>query len=116
MGFRILQSGSSYWRLILTKMNYGISIKEIRKQVGLSQQQLSKRSKISQTSVSQIENGYKHPSKKTLQKICKGLGVPELVIYIKAIEYSDVPESRKQVFNKIFPKIRDLVDKMITES
>jgi XRE family transcriptional regulator, regulator of sulfur utilization len=94
-------------------MNLGQSIKIIRNQLGLSQEELSRRTGISQTSISHIENGVKSPTKRTLKKICEVLEVPEAVIYIMAMEDSDVPESRKKMFNSLYPSIKELAIEII---
>ena len=94
-------------------MNIGVAIKYVRNQVGISQEDLSKKCGISQTSISQIENGIKSPSKKTVKKICSVLQVPEAVLYIIGIENADIPSSRKEVFNTVFPQIKELAIQII---
>ena len=94
-------------------MNLGGTIKAIRKQAGMSQGQLTAHTGLSQTSISQIENGVKRPSKSSLQKICKALEVPEAVLYILALEDKDVPKARKKLFDDIYPEIRELTIKLM---
>ncbi len=65
-------------------------------------------SNISQTALSQIENNKKRPGGNTLRKICKGLDIPEAVLYIMALDESDVPESRKEIFTLLYPSIKNL--------
>lgn len=45
-----------------------------RQKAGLSQQELSRRTGITQADISKIENGTGNPSINTLQKLAKGLG------------------------------------------
>jgi len=52
-------------------MNLGQAVKEIRKHQGLSQEELAKEANITQTALSQIENG-RRPSVETLSRISKG--------------------------------------------
>lgn len=94
-------------------MHLGLAIKQVRNQMGLSQEDLSSRTSISQTSISQIENGIKSPSKKTLNKICEVLEIPVAVLYIIGIQDSDVPPSRKKMFDALYPKIKNLAIQII---
>jgi XRE family transcriptional regulator, regulator of sulfur utilization len=94
-------------------MNIGTAIKSVRNQVGLSQEQLSERTGLSQTSISQIENGVKQPSKKSIRAICRALEIPEAVLYIIGLEDTDVPPSRKKMFADLYPEIKDLAIQII---
>lgn len=94
-------------------MNIGSAIKNIRLHFGISQEELSQITGISQTSISQIENGVKNPSKRSIQRICEALEIPEAILYIMGMEESEVPESRKKIFNKLFPDIKDIAIKII---
>ena len=96
-------------------MNIGAAIKKIRLEKEISQGDLSKTCEISQTSFSQIENGIKRPSANTLNKICKALDVPETIIYLYALEESDIPKSKKEVFKVIFPAVEEMIKKLIVE-
>lgn len=95
-------------------MNIGASIKEVRKQKGLSQIELAEKIEISQTSLSQIESGSKRPSATTLKKICKVLKVSEVMLYMMSASEDDVPKEKKELFNMLFPSIKGLILK-ITE-
>jgi transcriptional regulator with XRE-family HTH domain len=97
-------------------MNIGASIKFVRIQLGLSQEDLSKKTGLSQTSISQIENGIKQPSKKSILKICKVFQIPETVLYIIGIDNSDIPNSRKNMFEELYPPIRELAIQLIGKS
>lgn len=89
-------------------MNLGIAIRSVRRQLGITQQELSEKSGISQTSLSQIENAVKRPSNKTIQSICGVLEIPEAVLYILAMQDSDVPSDKKRVYDMLFPSIKNL--------
>jgi XRE family transcriptional regulator, regulator of sulfur utilization len=86
-------------------MNIGKAIKIIRKKASLTQGDLARKCSISQTSLSQIENGVKKPRAKTFNSLCQVLDVPESVIYILALEDKDVPPHRKMVYELLFPSI-----------
>lgn len=89
-------------------MNLGQAIKEIRKQQGLTQTELSKKAKITQTALSQIENG-KRPGDKTLKKLSEALKTPEALLYIMAMEKKDVPASKRLLYEQLFPAIKGLI-------
>ena len=89
-------------------MNLGVAIRSVRRQLSITQQELAEKSKISQTSLSQIENSVKRPSNKTIQSICAVLEVPEAVLYILAMQDTDVPSNKKNVYDMLFPSIKSL--------
>jgi transcriptional regulator with XRE-family HTH domain len=90
-------------------MDIGNSIKLIRKKLGISQIELAEKCNISQTSLCHIETGAKRPSTKTLKKLCGVLQVPESVIYLLAIEHTDIPENKRKIYEIVYPSIRSLV-------
>lgn len=96
-------------------MNIGKGIKEIRKQKGLNQFALANACKLSQTSLSQIENGIKRPNPKTLKKICGVLDISEVLLYILGTEEKDVPKEKKQIYKMLFPTVKDLVIRFAEE-
>jgi transcriptional regulator with XRE-family HTH domain len=94
-------------------MNIGNAIKQIRQHFGISQVELSERTGLSQTSISQIESGAKNPSKKSVKKICEAFEVPEAILYVMGMEDTDVPASRKDVFKDLFPAMKDFAIQII---
>ena len=95
-------------------MNIGIAIRSIRRQLGITQYELAERCSISQTSLSQIENGIKRPSTRTIKKVCEVLEVPESVIYILGMQETDVPDSRKSVYDMLFPSIKSMALQIVS--
>lgn len=95
-------------------MNIGASIKEIRTKAGISQQDLATKAGVSQTALSQIENGVKSPNTKTLEKICEALNTPIALIYVLAMQQSDVPADKKDDYDKIYPYLRSMVLEMVS--
>lgn len=95
-------------------MNEGNSIRLIRKRMRLTQQEMAAKCGLSQTALSQIENGLKRPSLKTLKKICTALDVPEALIYILGMEQADVPENKKEVYNLLYPSIMQMALRIVT--
>jgi transcriptional regulator with XRE-family HTH domain len=95
-------------------MNLGKAITLVRKQLGIKQYELAELASISQTSLSQIETGFKRPSPRTLTKICAALEIPDSVLYILGMQDTDVPESKKKIYALIFPSIKSLTMQMVT--
>ena len=96
-------------------MNEGSSIRLIRKKMRLTQQEMAEKCQLSQTSLSQIENGLKRPSLKTIKKICDACEVPEALIYILGMEQGDVPESKKDIYNLLYPSIMQMALRIVNE-
>ncbi len=94
-------------------MNLGSAIKQVRQHFGVSQVELSERTGLSQTSVSQIERGIKNPSKKSVEKICKAFDIPEALLYVMGMEDKDVPAGRKSVYKELYPAMKDFAIQMI---
>jgi transcriptional regulator with XRE-family HTH domain len=65
---------------------------------------MSARTGLLQPAISQIESELKNPSKKSLEKICRALKLPETVLYILALEHSDVPSNKKTLFDELYPR------------
>ena len=94
-------------------MNLGKAIKELRKSKGFSQTELAKTTQITQTALSQIESGIIKPSHNTVERLCKGLGISEPLLYILATEKKDVPEDKIKNFDILYPSIRSLILQMV---
>ncbi|HWK04731.1 MAG TPA: helix-turn-helix transcriptional regulator [Puia sp.] len=95
-------------------MNIGKAIRQLRKEKGLNQIELATKANLTQTALSQIENG-KRPGILTLQNIAAALEVSEPLIYLLSTEISDVPESRKDIYEKLFPVVESLIIQIATE-
>lgn len=94
-------------------MNIGKAIVKLRKAKKLSQGDLAKICKISQTSLSQIEKGYKKPRTTTLKKISKALDIPETIIHFSGLEISDIPKSKKYLFKELYPVVEKLIEQLV---
>ena len=94
-------------------MNIGNAIKQLRQHFGISQIELSAKTGLSQTSISQIESGIKNPSKKSMKKICDAFEIPEAILYVMGMEEADVPLSRKGVFKELYPAMKDFAIQII---
>ncbi len=95
-------------------MNIGSAIKSIRKKLSITQYELADKCDLSQTSLSQIETGIKRPSQRTITKVCAVLDIPESIIYIVAMQESDVPASKRGVYELVYPSIKSLALQMVS--
>jgi transcriptional regulator with XRE-family HTH domain len=97
-------------------MKIGAAIKQIRESKGISQGELARAIEVTQTWLSLIESGKdKRPSAPMIKKICTHLGVSEPMLYILGTEESDVPDSKRALFNELFPNIRSLAVSLMKE-
>lgn len=94
-------------------MNIGNAIKQVRIYYGLSQVELSSKTGISQTSISQIESGVKNPSKRSIKAICDALEIPEAILYVIGMEDLDVPATRKHIYDQLYPAMKDFAIQLI---
>jgi transcriptional regulator with XRE-family HTH domain len=90
-------------------MNIGKAVKELRISKGLNQKELADGCDLTQTSISQIETGTKSPNSGTIKKICNFFDIPELVVYLLATEESDIPETKRFVYQTLFPDIKNIL-------
>jgi len=95
-------------------MNIGTAIRSIRKKLSITQYELAEKCELSQTSLSQIETGIKRPSQRTITKVCSVLDIPESIIYIVAMQESDVPASKRGVYELVYPSIKSLALQMVS--
>lgn len=96
-------------------MNIGTTINRLRKEKRLSQSELAESAGITQTSLSQIENGLNRPNQKTLDAICNKLGIAEPLLYILSIDETDVPDNKKAIYDALFPLIKEMMSKLFSE-
>jgi len=97
-------------------MKIGRTIKQLRKEKKLSQIELTDECGITQTSLSQIEADLTRPTQKNLNSICNALGITESLLYILSIEEDDVPESKKEAFQTLFPSVKDMMVNLFSRS
>lgn len=95
-------------------MNLGKTIRDIRKGQSMTQDTLADAAGISRTSLSQIENGVR-PGEDTLKRLCAALNVPESLVYIYSFEKEDVPESKRALYDQLFPLIQDMIQRVAGE-
>ena len=89
-------------------MNIGDNIKKIRKERKISQIELAKKMKISQSYLSDIENGRKNLSINTIERIAEKLGVSIAYLTSGNKMLGDLTEEElKEEFSKMSQKISE---------
>ena len=59
---------------------------DVRKELGISQKELSKKTSIPQASISKFENGHNVPSLQILQRLAEGLGKRLIIDFVEPEE------------------------------
>lgn len=90
-------------------MNIGSALQKIRKDKGFRQNEVSRKTKLTQTYISQIEAGLKNPSAKTIQKLEKFYGVPTAIIMWYALTEKDIKKDKVASFSLLKPTIDNLI-------
>jgi transcriptional regulator with XRE-family HTH domain len=90
-------------------MNISVALKEARKNSGMNQGQFSKEHGLSQTYISQIENGKKIPSLEVVAKYQKSSKIPLAVILWSALEEKDVKKDKIKEYKVLKPIIDELI-------
>ena len=80
-------------------MNFSDRLKDVRKNAGLTQAQLSEKLGITAQSYSQYETGKRNPKSETVQKIAKALGVD--------VDVLRPTKEEKELFEKAAKSITD---------
>ncbi len=63
------------------KKRFGFAIKQRRHEIGISQEELSFRSGLHRTYISDIERGFRNPSLENIEKLAKALEVTVSVLF-----------------------------------
>lgn len=90
-------------------MDYGKAIYSIRKHRNWSQEKFSTRVGIDQSYLSLVENNKKRPSTKMIEKISNTLGVPMPIIFFFSLSENDVPQEKRELFNMIYPRMKEML-------
>lgn len=62
-------------------IQFGLRIAELRKQLGISQEELAERCGVHRTYIGSIERGEKSPTLNTVEKFAKGLNVSLIELF-----------------------------------
>ena len=90
-------------------MDLGITIKNIRKQQGLTQGEFAEIVGITQTYLSQIENNLREPNLSTLKSVSKGLKTPLPVLFFLSMTEEDVQPKKRDAFKLVSPSVKSLL-------
>jgi len=91
-------------------MDLGTTIKSVRKQKGLKQNQFAELCEITQSYLSQIENNLKDPNLSTLKIISIQLNTPLPILFFLSLDNSDIEPSKEKAFEMIAPSIKSLIN------
>jgi transcriptional regulator with XRE-family HTH domain len=95
-------------------MNLGNSIKNIRKQKGLTQNEFATLCGITQTYLSQIEGNLKEPNLSTLKAISEKLDMPLPILFFLSMTEDDVQLDKRKAFEIISPSVKSLVNEFFS--
>jgi transcriptional regulator with XRE-family HTH domain len=93
-------------------MNIGTAIKKLRRRECLLQEELANRIGITQTYLSQIENGHRKPSLDVLELMGKSLNLPLPLMLWFAVEESDIKPDKRDAYNILKPSIDTLINSL----
>ena len=96
-------------------MNLGKAIQALRKKKSIKQMDLASAIDLSQTSLSLIESGAKQPSQATLDKICSFFGLPKPFIYFLALEESDIPKEKIDIYKALEPGLKTHIETLFVD-
>ena len=92
-------------------MKVGTVIQDIRRRKDISQGDLAKQLKISQTYLSQIEGDKKTPSMEVLQEISKALEIPVYYLMFKGLEVEkDIVEEKRDAYRQLSPAVSNMIE------
>ena len=96
---------------LLVVMEIGKALWEIREnELNKAQNVAAHEIGITQSYLSQIEDGKKIPSQEVLEKICKTYGVPVSVVVWMATYPDDVAKDKRSAFKVLKPLVDDLIN------
>lgn len=96
-------------------MDIGKAIKVLLLKRDMTQKQLSKKTGMSETSISLILKGHTQPRKETLESIAKALKVkPEFLLFL-SIDQADVPKEKRELYDMVWPQMEDTFLKLFVK-
>lgn len=94
-------------------MIYGIIIKHIRNNRGMSQRQLAKKLGVEQSYISVVENGKMQPSRDFIENFCYETEVPIMALMFFSTTDNDVPENNKKNLEYLNPTLKTIFEKFL---
>lgn len=86
------------------------TIKKLRLDKELEQKGAASAIGISQSHLSQIENGHRGMSVDVLEKIAKAYKIPVPIIILRSLDETDVPKNRIDVFRNMKPALINIIN------
>lgn len=90
-------------------MDLGQTIKYLRQEKKLTQEQLANNCGMTQTYLSQIERNQKEPTLSALKDIATSLEVPVPILFFLSIDEQDVPPEKRDAFNSIGSNFKSVI-------
>lgn len=93
-------------------MGYGSKLREIRKRLGLTLEDISQKTSFTKSFISQIENGKNSPSIASLKKICYALGTTISELFederniVNTFTYADYNVLKSKSISMTFPAVK----------
>lgn len=91
-------------------MQFGVTVRDLRKLRGLSQIELAKLAEISVSHLCLLEKGKREPSLSTIETIGAALRVPVGILMFLSASASSVPELTESQFDNLSNGILGLID------
>jgi len=95
-------------------MDLGKTIKDLRKQKGLTQGQFAIKCDITQTYLSQIENNQRDPNLSVLKTISEKLEIPLPILFFQSMTEEDIKSDKREIFRMIGPDIKNIIDEVFS--
>lgn len=93
---------------IIVRNNIGEVLRLLRISFDLSISELSQRTSISKSYITEIEKGVKNPSAKILEKYSKGLGIPKEVLNYMLSNFPQKHLSYQKLLSEILSTVNQL--------
>lgn len=93
-------------------MNIGEAIKRARKRRNMKQFVLAESCGISNSYLSQIENGNRDTTLSTLSDISRSLNIPIQFLLFDALDDSDISEAKREVFGILNPILKSIIESL----
>lgn len=95
-------------------MDLGQTIKDLRQEKKLTQEQLATQCGMTQTYLSQIERNQKEPTLSALKDIATSLEVPIPVLFFLSIDEKDIPPEKRDAFNSVGTTFKSVIHEFFT--
>ncbi len=103
-------------QMLKSKMNFPERLQQIMEQKGVKPTELSERTGIALSHISQLRHGQRSPSRKTLERLSLGLGITIDELLSGSTKQSALPKEYSSEFDKEMLLFREEVKKYGVES